>query len=107
MDSEQHRHLKIVGRGAELPENGRKRNPAGQSRSGESWKSWADKMWSEVARVHSLMDKVSAEMPDRASEQPADSIRVLETDAALRVLQAYYKGLRFAIDSQKDFANGQ
>jgi len=107
MDTEQHRHLKIVGRGDELPENSRARNPAGRSKSQESWKNWADKMWSEVARVHSLMDQVSSEMPDKVLERPADSIRVLENDAALRVLQAYYKGLRFAIDCQKDFANGQ
>jgi len=61
----------------------------------------------ELARAGAAILMVSSEMPDKVPERPADSIRVLENDAALRVLQAYYKGLRFAIDCQKDFANGQ
>jgi hypothetical protein len=75
--------------------------------SDEDWKKWSEKMWSEVARVHTLMDQVSAGIPSTPLEQPADSIRALETDAAMRVLQAYYKGLRFAIDCQKSFTGGQ
>jgi hypothetical protein len=102
---ERPRHLKIVSRGNELPENGRTRIRPGPSISEEPWKIWASRMWSEVARVHTLMDQVSSGMPELILDPSADSDHSHPRDAELRTLQAYYRGLRFAIDCHSDVAS--
>jgi hypothetical protein len=67
-------------------------------------KEWADEMWSEIARVHGLIDKVNAELSQLVSDDSMHALKVLEKNTEMRVLQAYYKGLRFAIDRQKEIA---
>jgi len=99
MDVEQRRQLRIVSRGGKLPENGpRERTGTALSNHREQW---VTRMWGEVERVHSLMDQVNTGM----LQQSTDPTKDLRRDIELRILQAYYKGLRFAIDCRKDFAN--
>jgi len=107
MDLEQRRQLKIVSRGGKLPENGPSREQTRNSRSGEDVESWSARMWGEVERVHSLMDQVSTGMLDMLLQQSTDPQRDLPREVELRILQAYYRGLRFAIDCRKELANGK
>jgi len=64
-------------------------------------------MWKEVERVHSLMDQVNSGMLDVLLEQSEDSAPAPTREAELRILQAYYKGLRFAIECHRDCASGK
>ncbi len=73
----------------------------------DRWKEWADDLWSEIARVHALVDKVNAEVSQMISDDSMHALQVIEKNAELRVLQAYYKGLRYAIDRQKEIAGRQ
>ena len=68
------------------------------------WVEWAEDMWNEIARVHTLVDKVDAEIGRMTSDDRMHAIQVLEKNSELRELQAYYKGLRYAIARQKEIA---
>jgi len=102
MDVERRSQLKILKRGHRVAED---RSQGVSSQSTKSrWKEWADDLWSEIARVHALVDKVNAELSQLMSNDSMHALQILEKDSELRVLQAYYKGLRFAIDRQKEIA---
>jgi len=105
MEMEQRRQLRIVSRGGKLPESGQPRDQTRKSLSGQDVENWSSRMWGEVERVHSLMDQVSTGMLDMLLQHSPDQARDFPREIELRILQAYYKGLRFAIDCQKDFAN--
>ena len=107
MNVEQRRNFRIVRRGGQLPESSKMRDQSGKSLSAEDVADWSIRMWGEVERVHSLMDQVSAGMLDVLLQQSNDPARNLPREIELRILQAYYRGLRFAIDCQKDFASGK
>ena len=104
MDTEQRRQLRIVSRGGKLPENSQARDRNGTALS-EDREKWVTRMWGEVERVQSLMDQLSTGMLDMLLHQSTDPTRNLPREIELHILQAYYKGLRFAIDCRKDFAN--
>jgi hypothetical protein len=109
MDTEQRRHLRIVSRGGKLPQNSRARFPTGQSmpEDGDNRDNWVTRMWREVERVHSLMDQVNSGMLDMLLEQSDDRGPSPTREAELRILQAYYKGLRFAIECHRNYASGK
>jgi hypothetical protein len=104
MDTERRSRLKILNRGRRPQE--RNHNFSSQP-TNDRWKEWADDVWSEIARVHVLVDKVNAEVSCMLSDDSMHALQVLEKNAELRVLQAYYKGLRFAVDRQKEIAGRQ
>jgi hypothetical protein len=104
MDTERRSRLKVLNR-SRRPEN-HNHNFSSQPTS-DRWKEWADDVWSEIARVHGLVDKVNAEVSRMVSDETMHALQVLEKNAELRVLQAYYRGLRFAVDRQKEIAGRQ
>jgi hypothetical protein len=93
--------------------NGGRRSVEDQSRSrasqpsNDGWIEASDGLWSEIARVNALVDKVNAEMNRMVADDSVHALQVIEKNAELRVLHAYYKGLRFAIDRQKEMSRKQ
>lgn len=65
---------------------------------------WSDEMLSEISRVHALVDMVNGELSRMFSDDSMHALKVIEKNTELRELQAYYKGLRFAVDLQKEIA---
>lgn len=104
MDSERRSRLKVVNRGRRTIQD---RNSSSYTQSSDRWIEWADGLWNEMARVHALVDKVNAEMSRMVADDSMHALQVIEKNAELRVLHAYYKGLRFAIDRQKEIAGKQ
>ena len=102
MDAERRSRLTILKRGYRRIEVLDSPFPAQSARDG--WMEWADDLWNEIARVHALVDKVEAEMGRMLSDDRMHAIQVLEKSSEVRELQAYYKGLRYAIDRQKEIA---
>ena len=100
MDIERRADLKIVNRGRGSVEfNPKKRHS--RSALGHPH-NWEDEIRNEISRVHALMDMLKCEADRLICDDSMHAIRVLEKNAELRELQAYYKGLRFAIDRQKE-----
>ena len=101
MDAERRSRLTILKRGHRNIEIDGSSFP---TRPRDRWVEWADDLWTEIARVHALVDKVDAEIGRMMSDDSMHAIQVLEKNAEVRELQAYYKGLRYAIDRQKEIA---
>lgn len=105
MEVERRSRLKVLNRNRRIVED---RTQAFSSQPvTDRWREWADDLWSEIARVHALVDKVNAEVGQMISDDSMHALQVIEKNAELRVLQAYYKGLRYAIDRQKEIAGRQ
>ena len=62
----------------------------------------AQELWDEIARTHTLIDKVSDELAQLVCDDSSEPLQILEKNAESRVLQAYYKGLRYAFDRTPD-----
>ena len=102
MEIERRTGLKIVDRSHNSVEFNRKKR---HTRSAlEHPHNWEDEIRNEISRVHALMDMLKCEADRLICDDSMHAIRVLEKNAELRELQAYYKGLRFAIDRQKECA---
>ena len=55
-------------------------------------------IWDEIARTHTLIDRVSDELTRLVCDDCSEPLEILEKNAESRVLQAYYRGLRYAFD---------
>ena len=55
-------------------------------------------IWDEIARTHTMIDKVSDELSRLVCDDCSEPLEILEKNAESRVLQAYYRGLRYAFD---------
>ena len=105
MDVDRRARLKVLNRSRRTAED---RSQSHEPRSSaDRWTEWADGLWNEIARVHALVDKVNAEMSRMVADDSMHALQVIEKNAELRVLHAYYRGLRFAIDRQKEIAGKQ
>ena len=65
-------------------------------------KSTRDKLvqevWDEIARTHTMIDRVSDELSRLVCDDCSEPLEILEKNSESRVLQAYYRGLRYAFD---------
>ena len=55
-------------------------------------------VWDEIARTHTKIDRVSDELSRLVSDDCSEPLEILEKNAESRVLQAYYRGLRYAFE---------
>ena len=55
-------------------------------------------IWEEIARTHTMIDRISDELSRLVCDDCSEPLEILEKNAESRVLQAYYKGLRYAFD---------
>jgi hypothetical protein len=70
-----------------------------------SWDKLVEEIWDEIARTHTLIDKVSDELSRLVCNDCAEPLQILEKIAESRVLQAYYRGLRYAFDRTPNMWN--
>jgi hypothetical protein len=70
-----------------------------------SWDKLVEEIWDEIARTHTLIDKVSDELSRLVCDDCAEPLQILEKNAESRVLQAYYRGLRYAFDRTPNMWN--
>lgn len=55
-------------------------------------------IWDEIARTHTMIDRISDELSRLVCDDCSEPLEILEKNAESRVLQAYYRGLRYAFD---------
>jgi hypothetical protein len=70
-----------------------------------SWDKLVQEIWDEIARTHTLIDKVSDELSRLVCDDCSEPLQILEKNAESRVLQAYYRGLRYAFDRTPNMWN--
>jgi hypothetical protein len=62
-------------------------------------------VWDEIARTHTKIDRVSDELSRLVCDDCSEPLEILEKNAESRVLQAYYRGLRYAFDRSPNMWN--
>jgi hypothetical protein len=70
-----------------------------------SWDKLVEEIWDEIARTHTLIDQVSDELSQLVNDDCSEPLQILEKNAESRVLQAYYRGLRYAFDRTPNMWN--
>jgi hypothetical protein len=70
-----------------------------------SWDKLVQEIWDEIARTHALIDQVSDELSQLVCDGCTEPLQILEKNSESRVLQAYYKGLRYAFDRTPNIWN--
>ena len=103
METQRRRQLRTVVDRGQLVGDSERREEDCQTQAEECWNLLADNLTSESSRVRALIDQVEAEVTDKVLDDSTHVFLMLEKDAQLRVLKAYYKGLRYALDHHREF----